>query len=196
MNLVPFYAFSFLTVALAFAFAAYLYLWVKRQPTTNQKIIEVSGLIKQGAKTFMNREYRILAVFAVIVAAVLFVLLPTPIWRTESVLQNVFMAFAYLAGAVLSAIAGKNRRYGCGAFQCALCGRCRQRDSSCVSHWVPRRRGDGTFGCRLFAFRCGCCSLARRRYDYPAWFLLWRKLSCLICKSRRRYFHQNRRCFC
>ena len=107
MNLVPFYAFSFLTVALAFAFAAYLYLWVKRQPTTNQKIIEVSGLIKQGAKTFMNREYRILAVFAVIVAAVLFVLLPTPIWRTESVLQNVFMAFAYLAGAVLSAIAGK-----------------------------------------------------------------------------------------
>lgn len=107
MNLVPFYAFSFLTVALAFAFAAYLYLWVKRQPTTNQKIIEVSGLIKQGAKTFMNREYRILAVFAVIVAAVLFVLLPTPIWRTESVLQNVFMALAYLAGAVLSAIAGK-----------------------------------------------------------------------------------------
>ena len=107
MNLVPFYAFSFLTVALAFAFAAYLYLWVKRQPTTNQKIIEVSGLIKQGAKTFMNREYRILAVFAVIVAAVLFVLLPTPIWRTESVLQNEFMAFAYLAGAVLSAIAGK-----------------------------------------------------------------------------------------
>ena len=195
MNLVPFYAFSFLTVALAFAFAAYLYLWVKRQPTTNQKIIEVSGLIKQGAKTFMNREYRILAVFAVIVAAVLFVLLPTPIWRTESVLQNVFMAFAYLAGAVLSAIAGK-----IGVMVAALSMRVVRKvptkDSSCVSHWVPRRRGDGTFGCRLFAFRCGCCSLARRRYDYPAWFLLWRKLSCLICKSRRRYFHQNRRCFC
>ena len=108
MNLVPFYAFSFLTVALAFAFAAYLYLWVKRQPTTNQKIIEVSGLIKQGAKTFMNREYRILAVFAVIVAAVLFVLLPTPYLENGKCFAKCIMAFAYLAGAVLSAIAGKS----------------------------------------------------------------------------------------
>ena len=52
-----FYGLSFLCVALAFAFAAYLYLWVKKQKTENAKIQEVSLLIKQGANTFMRREY-------------------------------------------------------------------------------------------------------------------------------------------
>lgn len=33
-----FYGLSFLTVVLAFAFAAYLYLWVKKQKTVNAKI--------------------------------------------------------------------------------------------------------------------------------------------------------------
>ena len=56
-----FYGLSFLCVALAFAFAAYLYLWVKKQKTENAKIQEVSLLIKQGANTFMRREYLVLA---------------------------------------------------------------------------------------------------------------------------------------
>ena len=43
-----FYGLSFLTVVLAFAFAAYLYLWVKKQKTVNAKIQEVSALIKEG----------------------------------------------------------------------------------------------------------------------------------------------------
>ena len=38
-----FYGLSFLCVALAFAFAAYLYLWVKKQKTENAKIQEVTG---------------------------------------------------------------------------------------------------------------------------------------------------------
>ena len=60
-NLSLFYGLSFLTAALAFAYAAYLYLWVKKQPTKNAKIKEVSALIKAGANTFMRREYLILA---------------------------------------------------------------------------------------------------------------------------------------
>ena len=52
-----FYGLSFLTAVLAYAFAAYLYLWVKKQRTENAKIIEVSALIKEGANTFMRREY-------------------------------------------------------------------------------------------------------------------------------------------
>ena len=56
-----FYGLSFLCVALAFAFAAYLYLWVKKQKTENAKIQEVSLLIKQGANTFMRRDYLVLA---------------------------------------------------------------------------------------------------------------------------------------
>ena len=101
-----FYGLSVLTAALAFAFAAYLYLWVKKQKTVNATIQEVAALIKQGANTFMRREYKVLAKFAIVAAVIIFVLLPSPIWQ-GGILDNVSMAVAYLAGTVLSAIAGK-----------------------------------------------------------------------------------------
>ena len=101
-----FYGLSFLTVVLAFAFAAYLYLWVKKQKTVNAKIQEVSALIKEGANTFMRREYKILAKFAAVAAALILLFLPSPIWQGDPV-PNISMAVAYIAGTVLSAIAGK-----------------------------------------------------------------------------------------
>ena len=101
-----FYGLSLLTAVLAFAFAAYLYLWVKKQRTENAKIIEVSALIKEGANTFMRREYKILAIFAAVVAVLILLFLPSPIWMGNAV-ENVEMAIAYLAGTALSAVAGK-----------------------------------------------------------------------------------------
>ncbi len=101
-----FYGLSFLTVAVAFAFAAYLYLWVKKQKTGNARIQEVFALIREGANTFMRREYKILAKFALVAALVILVLLPSPIWQGNP-LGNAAMAVAYIAGTVLSAIAGK-----------------------------------------------------------------------------------------
>lgn len=101
-----FYGLSFLTVALAFAFAAYLYLWVKKQRTSNARIEEVSLLIKEGANTFMRREYLVLAKFAAVAAVIIFILLPDPVWQGD-ILNNLAMAIAYIAGTVLSAIAGK-----------------------------------------------------------------------------------------
>lgn len=95
-----------MTAAIAFAFAAYLYFWVKKQRTVNGKIIEVSALIKEGANTFMTREYKILGIFAVVAAVLIFVFLPTPIWN-GNIIMNLEMAIAYIAGTVLSAIAGK-----------------------------------------------------------------------------------------
>ena len=105
-NLTLFYGLSFLTVIIAFAFALYLYLWVKKMKVQNQRIEEISKLIKEGADTFINREYRILAIFALIVAFIVFLILPQPIWH-GNVLSNLSMALAYIAGTVLSAIAGK-----------------------------------------------------------------------------------------
>ena len=101
-----FYGLSFLIVALAFAFAVYLYLWVKKQKTVNGKIQEVSQLIKEGANTFMRREYIVLAKFAAVAAVVILILLPSPIWQGSPV-DNISMALAYIAGTVLSAVAGK-----------------------------------------------------------------------------------------
>lgn len=107
-DLTPFLALSFLTTILAFAFAAYLYLWVKKQPTVNPTIKEVSELIKAGANTFMRREYKLLALFALGMTVLMFVLLPTPLWSDKLVIsKNIQMAIAYIIGTVLSAIAGK-----------------------------------------------------------------------------------------
>lgn len=101
------YCISFFSVLIALAFALYLHLWVKRQPVENATIREVSALIKAGANTFMRKEYMILAIFAGIASVLLFLFLPTPIWKTPSVTKNLSMVVAYLAGTVLSAIAGK-----------------------------------------------------------------------------------------
>lgn len=99
---------SVLTSLVAFAFAAYLYLWVKKQSTVNAKIIEVSALIKQGANTFMSREYKILGIFAAVIAVFIFLFLPSPVWEAEGQISaNIGMACSYILGTVLSAIAGK-----------------------------------------------------------------------------------------
>ena len=82
-NLSLFYALSFLTVAIAFAFALYLYLWVKKMKVQNSRIEEISKLIKAGADTFMNREYRVLGRFAAVVAVIVFLILPQPVWKGE-----------------------------------------------------------------------------------------------------------------
>ncbi len=103
-----FYGISIMIAAIAFLFAAYLYVWVKKQPQENKRITEVAQLIREGANTFMAREYKILAVFAGVIAILIALFLPNPIWKTEKILEeNVAMAIAYICGTVLSAIAGK-----------------------------------------------------------------------------------------
>ncbi len=97
---------SFFAVVISFAFAIYLYFWVKRQPSENKRIQEVSALIQAGANTFMRREYGILARFAGVAAVLIFLFLPEPIWNGNLV-DHISIAIAYVAGTILSAIAGK-----------------------------------------------------------------------------------------
>ena len=105
-NLSLMYVISLFSVLIAFAFAAYLFLWVRRQKSTNARINEVAALIKEGANTFMRKEYRVLSIFAGIAAVNIFLLLPSPVW-TGHPGRNLSMAAAYVAGTALSAIAGK-----------------------------------------------------------------------------------------
>ena len=97
---------SILVALLAFAFAVWLYLWVKRQPCENQKILKATGLIRAGARTFLRKEYGVLAKFAGVAAVLIFVFLPKPIWQGNAIL-NVQMVVAYIFGTLFSAIAGK-----------------------------------------------------------------------------------------
>ncbi len=97
---------SILVTLLAFAFAVWLYLWVRRQPCENQKIIKATGLIRAGARTFLRKEYLVLARFAGVAAVLIVVFLPKPIWQGNGS-QNIWMVVAYLFGTAFSAVAGK-----------------------------------------------------------------------------------------
>lgn len=98
--------FSILVALAAFAFAAWLFTWVKAQPSSNKRIAEIGGYIHEGAKTFLRREYRLLARFTVVVAIIIFVFLPHPVWD-GNVADNIKMVISYIFGTFLSALAGQ-----------------------------------------------------------------------------------------
>jgi K(+)-stimulated pyrophosphate-energized sodium pump len=74
--------------------ALMIYLAVQNRPDGDEKMREISGYIYEGAMAFLKREYRILAIFVVIV----FLLLSWQIaWQT---------GIAFISGAVCSVLAG------------------------------------------------------------------------------------------
>ncbi|MAF13680.1 MAG: sodium-translocating pyrophosphatase [Parcubacteria group bacterium] len=78
------------------AFAAYLATNLKKQKVVDQKAKEISDHIHDGAMTFLNKEYKILVIF-VIVVAVLILLAPALSWKT---------AITFVIGAAFSIAAG------------------------------------------------------------------------------------------
>ncbi len=67
---------------------------VLRRDKGNQKMQEISHAIRDGAVTYMNRQYKTVGIFAVILAIVIYLFLGTA------------AALSFIAGAVLSALAG------------------------------------------------------------------------------------------
>jgi len=74
--------------------AIYLYFYVNRQSSGTAKMQEIAGAIQEGARAFLKVEFKYLAVFVVVVAAVLAIFL------------DPFMAVAYVFGSICSAVAG------------------------------------------------------------------------------------------
>ena len=102
------YVLSALIIIAAFAFAVYIIQWVKEQKNENKEIARIAGLIQSGANAFMKKEYTILAIFAFIVAVIIYLFLPKPLWiEGADSSQNLTMALCYIAGTIFSAIAGK-----------------------------------------------------------------------------------------
>jgi K(+)-stimulated pyrophosphate-energized sodium pump len=84
----------------------YFYRYVDKQDSGTQQMIEISEAIREGSKAFLRREYTILAIFVLIVGALVGIFLPSPIWISDSLLQNLSLALSYFFGAFLSALAG------------------------------------------------------------------------------------------
>ncbi len=82
---------------LSMLFAFYKFKWVSKQPAGNEKMVEISTAIRQGAMAFLKREYKILLLIAIAVA----VLLTLP---EKGFLKLV--ALSYAVGAVFSGLAG------------------------------------------------------------------------------------------
>ncbi|OQB14976.1 MAG: putative K(+)-stimulated pyrophosphate-energized sodium pump [Firmicutes bacterium ADurb.Bin193] len=91
---------------LSFGVALFFYQWVKKQQADNKRIAEVGGFIRKGSNIFLKREYAILARFAGVIAILIFLFLPEPIWSGD-MKKNITMAVAYILGTALSALAGK-----------------------------------------------------------------------------------------
>ena len=84
----------------------YFYRYVDKQDSGTKKMQEIAFAIKEGASAFLKREYTTLAIFVVIVATLLCIFLPSPLWMTSEPLKNVQLAIAYLFGSFCSALAG------------------------------------------------------------------------------------------
>ncbi len=92
MDLVPYLAAASAIAALVLAF--YYYKKVEEAPPGDERMIFLMGEIQKGARAFLKKEYQWVAVFAVILAILLAVVI-TPL-----------AAVTYALGAVLSALAG------------------------------------------------------------------------------------------
>ena len=83
-----------LSGVIAIIYGLLLARWIIKLPAGTEKMQEIAGAIQAGAKAYLNRQYKTIAVIAVIIAAILYYKLgPTT-------------AAGFLVGAVFSAIAG------------------------------------------------------------------------------------------
>ncbi|MBN2695994.1 MAG: sodium-translocating pyrophosphatase [Bacilli bacterium] len=103
--------FSIIVSFLAFGLAVWLYRWVNNQESKNEKINTIGEMIKSGANAFLRKEYLVLAKFAGVLALLILLFLPEPIWKADSFLdvlnRNITITFAYIFGTIFSALAGK-----------------------------------------------------------------------------------------
>ena len=56
----------------ALLFAMFLFLTVKKQSAGNEKMQELSSSIREGAMAFLKSEYKVLVVFVIVIAVLLF----------------------------------------------------------------------------------------------------------------------------
>jgi len=85
---------------LALLFAYWKAAWVGRQDPGDDKMKELVAAIREGAMAFLGREYRVIAIFVVIVAA----LLALANLRGET--QSPLIAVSFVVGACASGLAG------------------------------------------------------------------------------------------
>lgn len=86
--------FSIISSIVAIAYGIFLISSIMKKPTGDDRMREIAAAIQAGAKAYLNRQYRTIAIIAI----VLFIIL----WLS----LNITIALGFLVGAILSALAG------------------------------------------------------------------------------------------
>ncbi|OYT47881.1 hypothetical protein B6U79_03570, partial [Candidatus Bathyarchaeota archaeon ex4484_231] len=69
-----------ISALLSILVGAYLYYYVNKQSSGTKRMQEISTAIREGANAFLRREYTILAIFVLVVATLIGIFLPSPVW--------------------------------------------------------------------------------------------------------------------
>ncbi|MDP5231929.1 MAG: sodium-translocating pyrophosphatase [Cellulophaga sp.] len=85
-------------VALLFVFVKNM--WVSKQDAGNEKMTRIAKSISDGAMSFLKAEYKILSIFVIAVAALLYVK------GSNEIGSNGMVAVSFIVGAICSALAG------------------------------------------------------------------------------------------
>ncbi|MFB6351775.1 MAG: sodium-translocating pyrophosphatase [Bradymonadaceae bacterium] len=95
------------TGLLALAFALWRANWIGKQDYGTERMNELSGHIRDGAQAFLGKEYRVLAVFVVVVAGLLAgIYYSTGGAGALSAVHMSYVAIAFVLGAFCSGLAG------------------------------------------------------------------------------------------
>ncbi len=89
--------FAIVVGIVALIYAAYTSSKILKKDEGSEKVKEIADAIHHGAMAFLNKEYRILLVFMIVVAAVLWFLIPY---------NGNKLAISFIVGGILSALAG------------------------------------------------------------------------------------------
>ena len=85
-------------------FAAIFAVYTLKQESGNAKMNAISGAVQEGAAAYLNRQYRTIAVVAVVIAMILTVVLAN--FLKGGIVDSGRIALGFLAGAAGSAVAG------------------------------------------------------------------------------------------
>lgn len=98
----PFLIFALVSAVLAIIFSMYLRSRVLSLDPGTEKMQEISGAIQEGAKAYLDRQFKTVSTAALIIFAVLFVLFG----KLESWEYGLLIGFGFFLGAALSGAAG------------------------------------------------------------------------------------------
>ncbi|MFA6476393.1 MAG: sodium-translocating pyrophosphatase [Candidatus Paceibacterota bacterium] len=90
----PYIIFALVTAILAIVYGLFLATLIMKKPAGNARMQEIALAIQQGASAYLNRQYKTIAIIAIILFFILWIAL------------NLTLAIGFLVGAILSAATG------------------------------------------------------------------------------------------